>query len=43
MFSFELWLNAAAGGPVLSKKFNDIRSSWQLNLHGDGCQSSGRH
>ena len=36
MFSFELWLNAAAGGPVLSKKFNDIRSSWQLNLHGDG-------
>ena len=35
-FSFELWLNAEAGGPVLSKKFNETRSSYQLNIHHEG-------
>ena len=35
-FSFEVWLNADASGPILSKKFSAIRTSYLLNIHEDG-------
>ncbi len=35
-FTYEIWMNPETGGQVLAKRFNDIRSSYLLNVHNEG-------